>query len=269
MRVRRGGVGGVLLWLFGAVAATVVRLAFSPAEAFALGGGDSVDGGGGAGRLSRGGADSPCVSCHAEPLEGGHPMGVAPRKTTVPAGWPLDASGRLACETCHERCGRDARPGAPLQPVGGLRTSNAGWDLCAECHGRKGRAPARGHARMFALVHVPAESAHGDGIDATSRQCLQCHDGTAGGSGDVDVRTRGTPRIGERASSHPIGVSYPPRPKPWSDGSYVPRAQLDRRILLPEGRVGCLSCHDLFGQEEKLLVMSNRESRLCYQCHEL
>ena len=85
----------------------------------------------------------------------------------------------------------------------------------------------------------------------------------------METGGRPAPGIGSRQASHPIGVFYPPRPRPSAEGTFLPAIALDRRVNLVEGRVGCLTCHDLFGTEEKLLVMSNRESRLCYSCHDI
>ncbi len=61
----------------------------------------------------------------------------------------------------------------------------------------------------------------------------------------------------------------PEEMNPSGEGEYVPAAQLDRRIQLLNGRVGCLSCHDIFGRQEKLLAVPNDSSRLCYACHRI
>ncbi len=120
---------------------------------------------------------------------------------------------------------------------------------------------------MFAVAHPGMGASAGPGVDETSLRCLGCHDGTV--AGPTETSGARAPQIGRVEASHPIGIAYPPRPRPGGEGTFVPLPGLHRRILLPEGRVGCLSCHDIFGGEEKLLVMSNRESRLCYACHEI
>jgi predicted CXXCH cytochrome family protein len=129
------------------------------------------------------------------------------------------------------------------------------------------RGPAEKHAWAFAVAHPSALHERGGATDGATLQCLGCHDGTVGASGDLS--TERAPGIGERRSSHPIGTPYPPRPRRNSDNGYVPLGSLDPRIHLPGGKVGCLSCHDMYGSEQKLLVMSNFESKLCYACHDL
>lgn len=128
------------------------------------------------------------------------------------------------------------------------------------------RAKALAHARFMALAN-PAASEGTDGLDVTSRRCLACHDGAVAPASDVDFES--APGIGGPLRSHPIGVPYPTRRRRFSDNQYVPRERLDARIILPEGKLGCLSCHSFYGGEEKLLVMSNRGSRLCFACHEI
>jgi predicted CXXCH cytochrome family protein len=103
-------------------------------------------------------------------------------------------------------------------------------------------------------------------VDEASLRCLGCHDGTVAGGGPG---TGSPPKIGEASASHPIGIAYPPRPRPGGEGTFRTASSLPTRILLPEGRIGCLSCHDLFSGEEKLLVMANTGSRLCYACHDI
>ncbi len=95
-------------------------------------------------------------------------------------------------------------------------------------------------------------------------QCLVCHDGTVG----EDVHGGVTaPGVGSAGSSHPVGVPYLSRPRGFSDNSLLPVASLDERLVLPEGRVECVTCHDPFSTAEDLLVMSNHGSSLCLSCH--
>ncbi|WP_407920198.1 cytochrome c3 family protein [Geobacter pickeringii] len=43
---------------------------------------------------------------------------------------------------------------------------------------------------------------------------------------------------------------------------------LDGRITLVDGKVGCLSCHNMLSQERSLLTINNNSSQLCLSCHE-
>jgi predicted CXXCH cytochrome family protein len=39
------------------------------------------------------------------------------------------------------------------------------------------------------------------------------------------------------------------------------------QIRLFDGRLGCGSCHSLYSQQQKKLVMSNQNGKLCIKCH--
>ncbi|MBI4600894.1 MAG: hypothetical protein HY721_02940 [Planctomycetes bacterium] len=208
-----------------------------------------------------------CGSCHRDVVPGGHPVNVRPRDASVPAGWPLDAYGRITCATCHAACARDGTMAGARGPEATLRGGRSGPAICRACHqgppAGAGPSPSH-HATLVGLAHPAAGG--GDGaIDGSSRRCLSCHDGLLAGAGDLALE-RG-PGIGERRNSHPMGVPYPPRPGRAAERNYVPRALLDERIHLPGGRVACVSCHSVYAGEEGLLVMSNRLSALCLACH--
>jgi len=107
--------------------------------------------------------------------------------------------------------------------------------------------------------------------------CLSCHDGSAavdangGRAGEVFVPDAGPQRPliaahRDLSSDHPIGVPYPDHDKNYRSRGEV---EADGTVVLPEGRVECVSCHDVhnsFGLE-KLLVKSNDRSALCLTCH--
>jgi len=50
-------------------------------------------------------------------------------------------------------------------------------------------------------------------------------------------------------------------------GGYRPRTQLNDGMLLPEGRVGCVSCHRGYDRQHGELVVAREQ--LCYECHDL
>jgi predicted CXXCH cytochrome family protein len=82
-------------------------------------------------------------------------------------------------------------------------------------------------------------------IEIILRDCLACHDGTLAGS------------IG-RGKDH-IDVAY------LAGKDY--NAVIDRRIILVNGRVTCISCHNPYSTEAYRLAMPNNRSRLCLECH--
>jgi predicted CXXCH cytochrome family protein len=93
-----------------------------------------------------------------------------------------------------------------------------------------------------------------DRARTSSATCLTCHDGSAAPA--VDVRAT-RPR-----SSHPVGVSYAlARPE-----LAVRRAgPVDARIVLPAGRVECVSCHAADGAGAHRTV--DAAGGLCGGCH--
>ncbi len=108
---------------------------------------------------------------------------------------------------------------------------------------------------------------------AASLLCLSCHDGSTavdaygGMGGDVTIPQRAS--IGARgnlSTDHPVGVAYPVHDKYFRSKAEV-EAKGD--VVLPGGRVECLSCHDVHNRygHEKLLVKTNERSALCLSCH--
>jgi len=106
--------------------------------------------------------------------------------------------------------------------------------------------------------------------------CLSCHDGSTaidsfgGMSGNVfiqDINNRA--QIGDRGDlrgNHPIGIKYPDFDRGYRLSTQI---KAEGKVVLPRGRVECLSCHDVHNQYggEKLLVKSNNGSALCLTCH--
>jgi len=42
---------------------------------------------------------------------------------------------------------------------------------------------------------------------------------------------------------------------------------LPRELRLYDGKIGCGTCHNAFSKEKSMLVINNRRSRLCLECH--
>ncbi len=145
-------------------------------------------------------------------------------------------------------------------------------DLCTACHTphipavkTDGESPGR----------IRPYQAYGVELDTASLLCLSCHDGVT--ASDVFTsahstqfaRQLGSSQLGSGTlSGHPIGIKYPvAEPKYRS----INAVTTDGRILLPDGRVQCISCHDPHntGRHPGMLVQSNSGSRLCLACHRL
>lgn len=107
------------------------------------------------------------------------------------------------------------------------------------------------------------------GIDSFSKDCLSCHDGVRASDVSVDYRSRpGSSRTGRLVSGkdHPIGMDYASYAA-FGRG-YKPASMLNTKMVLVNGKVGCLSCHDPLNSEKSHLVMSDSRSALCLTCHD-
>lgn len=117
-------------------------------------------------------------------------------------------------------------------------------------------------ASFFEEDDVPVNTL---GVDPLSLDCLGCHDGSR--ATDVTINLKNDPfkRLrGNAETDHPIGMDY---------SAYVARDIGYKSIfgktkmVLVDGKVGCLTCHDPLNQERGHLVMSDRNSALCLTCH--
>ena len=62
-------------------------------------------------------------------------------------------------------------------------------------------------------------------------------------------------------------MSYPPRKRRQYDSDYHAPAMLPPHVRLPNGTVGCISCHDLYATKQELLTVTTNASKLCFTCH--
>jgi predicted CXXCH cytochrome family protein len=151
-----------------------------------------------------------------------------PVKAKVPQGWPTDSKGRLICLTCH-----DCKSGSCI-----LRQKSPA--LCRSCHDCT--------QGMGCLINV-AHMGNSNDIEANIRDCLQCHDGSIGKLVPTGVEQGG----------HPVDVLY------LVKNGY--KRIKTRKIVLVQGKVTCLSCHNPYKTDKERLVMSNEGSGLCLTCH--
>lgn len=204
-----------------------------------------------------------------------HPLHLVPSSNVrIPDGWPMDWDGSLTCLTCHEKLpSLDGTGPAHLRGVD-ENTADVS-EFCRKCH-------AVGNRRTAASMHwMAVPRAHmmpganrpnglGSMLDSASRQCLGCHDGvnavesinSIGGHG-------GSVWFADRSRNHPIGIAYPKRA---NRSGKLPLRQanlLPPEIELPEGKVSCVSCHDLYGTDRKLLTIPISGSQLCFACHQM
>ncbi len=198
-----------------------------------------------------------CGRCHATAIKVSHPSGFVPL-VKIADGYPADWKGELTCSTCHAVHG-DA-PGL-------LRAERRGRDLCLACHDRQFFASMRDKGDSLVLsghLNAGVELRAGD-LDPYSMQCLTCH-GSKGESPAVTISSRSVLRHNSGRANHPIGTKYADAER---YGGYRSAALVSKRLLLPDGRVGCVSCHQGFSKDHGKLTVPRAASQLCYQCHDI
>lgn len=139
------------------------------------------------------------------------------------------------------------------------------------------RARPQGRVRRFALALAALALAWATAtpttaadtpplLDSDSITCLECHpgNGSAPAAPATALRGRAAGAAAARAN-HPIGVRYADA---TSFGGYRPVATLPAAIRLPDGRLGCTSCHLPEGGRHGELALANTRSALCVACHD-
>jgi predicted CXXCH cytochrome family protein len=113
--------------------------------------------------------------------------------------------------------------------------------------------------------HEVVSSSPDGAIDTCSLACLSCHDGI--NASETRVKTVGEWQVSLDfdQTSHPLGIDYDKAL--FRNSGLKPSAFLPSEIILPEGKVGCESCHNLYSTMPYFLVVSNQGSALCLGCH--
>ena len=104
-------------------------------------------------------------------------------------------------------------------------------------------------------------------IDSFSYDCILCHDGINAKYHDINYRSgkRSGITLKTVLDSHPIGMSY--GAMAYDNAKLRHQTTLNEELVLVDGRVGCLSCHNMLNPEKYHLAMSNESSELCLSCH--
>jgi len=104
-------------------------------------------------------------------------------------------------------------------------------------------------------------------IDSISMECIACHDGVLAREARHRIfngNTQSVKSIETITGAHPIGMDYDQYR--W-DKEYVSADRLPADMVLMNGTVTCVSCHNMLGKNKKYLVVDNDNSRLCFSCH--
>ena len=213
--------------------------------------------------------------CHNLEASLNHPVGIAP-KDKVPADMPLDSRSRITCLTCHNEQNFSSGLSAGSSSNKNMLRRPAGIQLCAACHTEGSRTLLEQSHWLFSTrAHLDSINPQFPSnenyvqfvgrIDTESRTCLSCHEDISVSVPSDNETPRQKRMRWKRMSNHPIGMSY---------GNVALRRPghyqypiFDQRIRLFNGRVGCGSCHSLYAQTEKNLVMRYGRGGLCLACH--
>lgn len=198
-----------------------------------------------------------CGECHAKAMQLSHPTGFSPGRT-LPERYPLDWKGDITCSTCHN---------IHRGEKGLIRGAKTGREFCLDCHTESffTAMTDQGHS-IQRLGHLSASTTEISlELDAYSRQCMGCHMGNQDGS-SLKLDSSGIVRHGKGSANHPIGMYYD---QAEATGLYRKRSRLNPAILLPEGKMACVSCHLGYSKQHGALVRSNERSGLCLECHDI
>jgi predicted CXXCH cytochrome family protein len=203
-----------------------------------------------------------------------HPVNVRPSNAVhIPDDWPLRPDGTIGCLTCHDGL-PTGRSGDAVRLRDFDLHEQDSIQFCAKCHESGGqRTAASMHWLAMRQAHVSDSSIDtrsAGSLDAESRRCMECHDGvTAGEFNNSTPWNRGGSYTGDRRRNHPVGVPYPRGLRRGRDPQFRMTGLLPKQVRLPNGRVGCISCHDLYATEPAHLTVPIRDSALCLTCHNM
>ena len=204
-----------------------------------------------------------------------HPVGVVPSAAIrIPGGWPLAPDGSLTCLTCHRKIPPlEGASQAFLRGSADPRTDSL--DFCRNCHGHDDSSVSAASQHWMAVGEAHISDAEYSlrrraTMDSRSRRCLECHDGVNATEGATSTAwNRGPGSVGDPRRNHPVGVPYPARTVRGPSSAFRPPELLPASIRLPEGKVSCVSCHDLYATSRGRLTAPIEGSALCFVCHDM
>ncbi len=203
-----------------------------------------------------------------------HPVGMIPSSAvSIPKHWPLNPDGTVGCMTCHDSL-PSLEGGGPVN-LRDYSEQDTSW-FCVKCHSNTGN---RGGASMHWMVQgqahvIPSKNARSSRmsglLDSESRKCLDCHDGvTASEATNHAGGSSFTASFADKQRNHPIGMLYPRTNVGKSAVRVRPASLLPTAVRLPDGKVSCVSCHDLYAGTTNLLSVPMEGSGLCMTCHDM
>ncbi|HEY3347249.1 MAG TPA: cytochrome c3 family protein [Nitrospirota bacterium] len=229
-----------------------------------------------------------CGRCHDMSKSVSHEVDMVPSdELTIPKDMPLDEQGRMTCITCHDIHKPNRNP-LTGEKTFFLRREVLGKNFCISCHttdkaldkirlasidpkSLKGlgikisHSPVMDRGHGFAHFEVLDNS---EELDNLSLACLDCHDDEAKGKKTTIGMGRWRHASEGIGLSHPIGMDYRRSTMDFKD--LVPDNELDKRIKLFNGKLGCCTCHNPYipGNGESLVIGTKESYQdLCFACH--
>ena len=136
--------------------------------------------------------------------------------------------------------------------------------FCSNCHSNSIPLEKK-HYAISGIAHpISTEPVVGNQgpIDHITMICLKCHSfGNIGPSADITIGD--TQEIGH---SHSVGVDF--KDRAIIDRELRSYAYVSKAVVLREGKVGCLSCHNIYSKIPPMLALNNAGSSLCLTCHD-
>lgn len=202
-----------------------------------------------------------CNECHGSDNVISHIVDVVP-SMYVGEAFPLDEGGRMTCNTCHY-IHMDRLDAATGERTYLLRTKEKGKQFCDSCHAGTIEFMlenlASSHSDKIDRAHFGYYTTATHFLDQASLYCISCHDG------DIATHVPLSLSTGSPMESHPVGVDYLEaviRNRQLKHPRF-----LDPAIKLVNGKLSCISCHNIFSLKNHKLAIDNRNSRLCLECH--
>ncbi|RJQ46472.1 MAG: hypothetical protein C4538_06630 [Nitrospiraceae bacterium] len=199
-----------------------------------------------------------CETCHPDyPKTQSHPTDIYP-DISVPGDMPLN-EGRLTCLTCHYAHIEHVKQQNKEHYF--LRRPVQGVIFCSACH----QINEKRHI-VFQNIHKGQYEVtdRNTRIDRMSLECIQCHDKYI--AEPLDSLGAGRWKHFKKEFNHPIGASYRDISSRKMN-KFRPEHMLNEKIKLYDGKMGCGTCHNIYSKERAMLIMDNRGSRLCLECH--
>ncbi len=197
-----------------------------------------------------------CASCHQKALKVSHPSGLTP-SMKLPDNFPLDWKNEMTCSTCHN---------VHAISRSSIKDNLSGRQLCLSCHQISFFSNMKDSGiSIQQSVHKSTASNSFSAVDNYSLECLNCH-ANEGDTKSISVSQRGIVKHSSGAINHPVGMRYRDA---YSKGSYRDISKISKNVILPDGKVSCISCHKAYSKKHGAIIDTKKTSSLCFECHDM